>query len=183
MKKSMMIISLIALLAASLPARDLSLALTVSYLGKADSGFKEVYGSGGVLPGLRFEAMVWKGVSLYGSYGFFSKKGATPVLGQEARTTQHFISAGAAWRRALGKKLEWSIYGGLLYVSYREEALGDRISGGAPGVEIGASLGCKVSERFFLYPFASYLAAGDTVEGVDVKLGGFQAGVGAGIRF
>lgn len=183
MKKNLLVILAITTLAVSVPARNLSLALTVSYLGKSDSGFKEVYGSGGILPGLRFEAVVWKGLSLYVAYGYFSKKGTTPVLKQEAKTAQHFISAGAAWRGALGEKLDWSLYGGLLYVSYREEALGDKITGGAPGVEIGASLGYKVSSRFFLFPFASYLAAGDTVRQVDVKLGGFQAGVGAGIRF
>ena len=32
------------------------------------------------MPGLRFEAAVWKGLSIYGSYGYFAKTGTTPVL-------------------------------------------------------------------------------------------------------
>ena len=83
----------------------------------------------------------------------------------------------------MGEKLDWSVYAGLLYVIYREEALGEKVTGSAPGAEIGASLEYKISARLFLFPFAAYMLANDTVEGTDVKLGGFKAGVGAGIRF
>ena len=183
MKKFLLVISVMALLTISLPAKDLSLALCISYLGKADSGFKEVYGSGGVMPGLRLEAVVWKGLSLYGAYGYFAKTGTTPVLAAEAKTTQHFIGAGAAWRGALAPKLEWGLYGGLLYVSYREEALGDKVTGNALGFEIGASLDYSLSSRIFLFPFVSYLQADDTIDDMKIKLGGFKAGVGAGIHF
>jgi hypothetical protein len=183
MKKTLFFILTITSLAAALPARNLSLALTASYLGKADGGFKEVYGAGGVLPGLRFEAAVWKGLSLYGAYGYFGKTGATPVLKQEAKTRQHFLAAGAAWRGALAPRLDWTVYTGLLYVIYNEEALGETITGSAPGVEIGASLDCKISPRLFLFPFAAYMLASDTVMGNAIKLGGFKAGLGAGIRF
>ncbi len=183
MKKTLLAVLALTTLAASLPAKSISLALTVSYLGKADGGFKEVYGTGGVLPGLRVEAGIWKGLSLFGAYGYFSKKGMTPVLVQKTSTSQHFFSVGAAWRGALGEKLDWSICGGLLYVTYREEALGDTVTGGAPGAEIGASLEYKISSRLFLFPFAAYMLANDTVDGTGIKLGGFQAGVGAGIRF
>ncbi len=132
MKKTLLVILALTTIAASLPARNLSLALTASYLGKADSGFKEVYGSGGVMPGLRFEAAVWKGLSIYGSYGFFAKTGTTPVLAAEAKTSQHFLAAGAAWRGAMGEKLDWGVYAGLLYVIYREEALGEKVTGAPP---------------------------------------------------
>jgi hypothetical protein len=183
MKKTLLVILAITILAASVPAKSLSLALTVSYLGKTDSGFKEVYGAGGILPGLRFEAGVWKGLSLYCSYDYFSKKGTTPALGQEAKTREHFLSVGAAWKGALGEKLDWSLFGGLLYVSYREEALDEKVTGNAMGAEIGAGLDYRISSGLFLFPYASYMAANDTVGEIDVKLGGFKAGVGLGLRF
>lgn len=183
MKKTLLVILALATMAAIVPAKNLSLALTASYLGKSDSGFKEIYGSGGVMPGMRLEAVVWKGLSIFASYGFFAKTGATPVLADEARTRQHFMAAGAAWRGRLAEKLDWSAFAGLLFVSYREEALGEEATGTATGGEIGASLEYKVSARLFLFPFAVLMLASDAVEGTDVKLGGFQAGVGAGIRF
>jgi hypothetical protein len=183
MKKTLLVILAITTMAASVPARNLSLAMTASYLAKSDSGFKEVYGSGGVMPGLRLEAAVWKGLSVYGAYGYFAKTGTTPVLAAEAKTRQHFLAAGGAWRGALAPKLEWGLYGGLLYVNYREEALGDKVTGNALGFEIGARLDYSVSAKFFLFPFVACLLANDTVAGTDVKLGGFQAGVGAGIHF
>jgi hypothetical protein len=180
-KFTLLILGLSLLLTASW-AKGLSLSATVSYLAKSDSGFKEVYGSGGVMPGLRLEAAVWKGLSLYGSYGYFAKTGTTPVLAAEAKTTQHFIGAGAAWRGALAQKLDWVLYGGLLYVSYREEALGDKVTGSAIGVEIGGRLDYSISGSIFLFPFVSYLQADDTIEDMKIKLGGFAAGIGAGIR-
>ena len=58
-------------------------------------------------------------------------------LGREAETSQHFLSAGAAWRGALGEKLDWSIYGGLLFVSYRERALDEKVTGSATfGIDV-----------------------------------------------
>lgn len=183
MKKTLLAVLALTTLATSLPAKSISLALTVSYLGKADGGFKEVYGTGGVLPGLRVETGIWKGLSLYGSYGFFAKTGTTPVLAAKAKTTQHFIAAGAAWRGVLAEKMDWSVYAGLLYVIYHEEALGKKVTENAPGAEIGASLEYKISSQLFLFPFAAYMLANDTVDGTGIKLGGFQAGVGAGIRF
>jgi opacity protein-like surface antigen len=183
MKKIFFVMMAITLLAASVPARNMSLALTVSYLGKADAGFNDIYGSGGVQPGLRFEARLGEKFSLYGSYGYFSKKGETPVLREEARSTQHFISAGAAWSRELAKKLDLKLYAGLLYVNYKEEALGETIKDSALGLEIGGGMEYRISERFFLFPFVSYMIANDSIGEIKVKLGGFKAGAGLGVRF
>ncbi|TFG78056.1 MAG: hypothetical protein E4H23_08180 [Chrysiogenales bacterium] len=183
MKKNLLVFLALLSLAAAAQAKNMSAALTVSYLGKADSGFKEIYGSGGIQPGLRLEALLGKGISLYGSYDYFSKKGKTPVLQEDASSRQHFISAGAAWRKGLSEKLDWSLYGGLLLISYQEEALGETVKENAFGVELGGSLQYKMSSRLFLFPFVSYMIANDSVGEVEVKLGGFKVGVGLGIKF
>lgn len=183
MNKKLLAFLTIVSLAAAARAESISAALTLSYLAKSDSGFKEVYGSGGFQPGLRLEASVWKGLSFYGSYGYFAKTGATPVLAAEAKTTQHFMGVGAAWRGDLSRSLAWGVYAGLLYVRFQEEAIGEKIKDGAMGGELGALLDCRLSEKLFVFPFFSYLLADHTVEGVKVKLGGIKAGAGLGIRF
>ncbi|TFG80565.1 MAG: hypothetical protein E4H23_02040 [Chrysiogenales bacterium] len=182
MKKILLLVLGISLLVTASWAKGFSLAPTISYLGKDDAGFKEVYGSGGIQPGLRAEAVVWKGLSIYASYGYFSKKGTTPVLEEEAKTTQHSISLGAAWRGTLSEKMSWGIYAGLLHIRYQEEALGEKIKDGSSGLELGALLDYNLSEKIFLFPFLSYLAANDTIDDIKIKLGGFKAGFGLGVR-
>jgi hypothetical protein len=183
MKKILLLVMAISVLFASSWAKSFSLAPTLSYLGKDDAGFKEVYGSGGIQPGLRFEATISKNFSLYAFYGFFSKKGTTPVLAEEAKNTQHSFSIGAVWRGTLSGKMTWGVYAGLLHIRYQEEALGDKIKGSATGVELGALLDYNLSESIFILPFLSYLKADDTIDDKKIKLGGFKAGVGLGFRF
>ena len=107
----------------------------------------------------------------------------TPVLKEECTTRQHFIAAGGAWSRELAEKLDLKLYAGLLYINYKEEALGEKVTGSAVGAELGAGLSYMLSARLFLSPFVSYQMAGDTVDETNIKLGGFQVGIGLGLRF
>jgi hypothetical protein len=181
-RKTIVILAILSLTVTA-QAKNVSAALTLSYLAHADSGFREVYGPGGLMPGLRLEAGLWKDLSLYASCGFFARTGATPVLEQEAKTTQRYISAGASWKSRLSEKMAWNLYAGMLFVIYREEALGETISDNALGLEIGAGLRYRLGARLFLCPFVSYLLAGDTVEESKIKLGGARAGIGLGVTF
>lgn len=182
MKKILHATLAILFLAAAAQAVDMSAALTFSYLGAADGGFREIYGSGGFMPGLRLEAMVGGDISLYAAYGYFNQKGETAVLGSESRSKQHFASAGAAWRRGLSPALNGFLHAGLLYVHFQEEALGAELSGNAIGAEAGVGAEFRLGSKLLLVPFASYLFASDTVDGVKIKLGGFRAGIGLGLR-
>ena len=183
MKKISCAILALAILAPAAHAAGLSAALTFSYIGMADSGFREVYGAGGFMPGLRLEAALGGSVSIYAAYGYFTQKGETPLMGHECDSTQHHAAAGAAWRRSLSPKLDGFLHAGLAYVRYSEKAMDEEISGGALGAEAGAGLDFKISSRLFVQPFVSYLYAGDTVDGAKVKLGGFRAGLGLGVRW
>jgi hypothetical protein len=183
MKKTIILIAALAALFPAVQAKGISLALSASYFAPADGGFKEIYGSGGVLPGLRLEVGVVRCLSLYASYGYFSKKGTTPVLAEEAKSTQHHAALGASWNRGISTNLGLGLWGGLLYVSYKEEALGMQASGSAVGFEAGGHLRVSLGKKLFASPFISYGLARDTVEEVDLKLGGLRAGVGLGIFF
>jgi len=182
MKKILLLVLAISLLVAANWAKGFSLAPTLSYLGKDDAGFKEVYGSGGLQPGLRAEAVVWKNLSLYASYDFFSKKGTTPILEEETRTIQHSLALGAAWRGKFSEKISWGVYAGLLHIRYQEEALGDKIKDSATGIELGVLLEYDLSDKIFIFPLLSYLKADDSIDDMKIKLGGFKAGIGLGIR-
>jgi hypothetical protein len=164
-------------------AERVSLSIGLSYLGKEDGGFKDVYGSGGTVPGARAEARLWESLSLYAGYGYFTKKGTTPVFKEEAEATQHLLSVGVNWEGKLVARVIWGIYAGLLYVRYEEEALGEVIKDDATGFEGGISLRYDFLKRFFLFSFLSYLRADDEVERVKIKLGGWRAGANLGVRF
>lgn len=181
MKKVLSLIAGVALLFPALLAADVSLALGASYLAPADGGFKEVYGSGGVLPGLRLELVVAKGFSAYASYGYFAKKGTTPALQEEASSTQHYLALGATWRKGLSARLGLGLWAGALYAKYEEEALGMTTDGSAVGLDAGIDLRFTLSGKLFLSPCISYKLASDRIEDVDIKLGGFQVGIGLGI--
>jgi hypothetical protein len=183
MKKKFLLTLMMLALAGALQVRGVSLELTGAYLRPADGGFREVYGSGGMMPGLRLEANVLKDVSLYASYGYFSRKGTTPVLEAEAKVTQNYVTLGAAWRKGLSEKLAMGLFAGVLYVSYKEEALGETVSDNAVGFDAGVDLRWAIAGKLFLSPFLSYLLANDTVEDVKVKLGGLRAGIGLGMTF
>ena len=143
MKKILLLVLVISLLVTASWAKGFSLAPTLSYLGKDDAGFKEIYGSGGIQPGLRAEVGIWKSLSVYASYGYFSKKGTTPILEEDAKTTQHSISLGAAWRGTISEKAAWGIYAGLLHIRYQEEALGDKIKDSTGGTRAGSIAGLQ----------------------------------------
>jgi len=154
-----------------------------SVLVPADSGYKDVYGQNAFLPEIKTGMSLSGPFYLWAGYGLVSKKGETLVLKYEAKSTQHFISAGAGYKGTLSEKLEWLAEAGLLVVSYKEEAMEVTVTGSALGFLAGAGLVYRLGERFFVAAEAGYLLASDEVEGKTIKLGGLRAGLGLGIRF
>ena len=67
----------------------------------ADSGYKDIYGQSAFLPEIKAGMSLSGPFYLWAGYGPVSKKGETLVLKAEAKSTQHFISAGAGYRGTL----------------------------------------------------------------------------------
>ncbi len=157
--------------------------LNGTLLMPADSGYKDVYGSSVFVPGFQAGYLAGKNILIWIGYDYISGSGTTLALEEEAQSTQHFISLGAGYWGEFSDKLGYRVQAGVLYVSYKEEAMGEEVSGSAIGVVLEGGLVVKFGGGFFGTLFLGYDYASDDVEGVSIKLGGFKTGLGLGICF
>lgn len=185
MKKAICVIAMIGVLGAgsAWAAENIQVRLSGGILLPGDSAYRDIYGKTAFLPELKAGLALSGSLYLWAGYGLVSKKGETAVLKSEAKSTQHFISAGAGTRGAISDKLEWMAEAGLLIAAYREEAMGATATGSAWGGVAGAGLAWRLGEALFLTAEAGYLFSSDKVEGKTIKPGGFKAGLGLGVRF
>jgi hypothetical protein len=183
MKKLFWTAVVVLVLSSSSLAGRFLVSAEVSYLSPSDSGFKDIYGSSVILPELRVGITIFKDFFIYGSYGFFSVKGETPVLKFEAKSAQNVISFGAGYSLSLTRAVSLEGAVGGVFFDYKEEALDTEVKGSALGFRVEGGAAYTIGKHFFARLSAAYLAASDTVEGVDIKLGGFRAGIGLGVSF
>ena len=149
----------------------------------SDDNFKDVYGSTLFYPGIRAGYGITDCIYLWLGYGYLSKNGTTPLLEEEAKSTQHRIALGAGYRGDFSEKLGYRLQAGILYFSYKEEALGEEVSDSAIGFGLEGSLVLDLGGNFFGLVFLGYDYGTDDVGGVNIKLGGFKTGIGLGVRF
>ena len=154
-----------------------------NYLNPSDSGFKDVYGSSVLFPELKAGYRLYKGFYIWGGYGFFSKKGTTTELKQEAKSTQHFLSFGIGYDVKISERFGYKAELGLLNAIYKEEAFGEKVTDNSIGFGIETGILFRVWPGFLVKTSVGYLSASDKVEDVEIKLGGFKAGIGLEVRF
>ena len=154
-----------------------------NYFNPSDSGYKDVYGSSVLFPGLKAGYKLYKGFYIWGGYEFFSKKGTTTELKQEAKSTQHFISFGIGYDGKISEKLRYKAELGMLNASYKEEAMDEEVTGNSIGFGVETGILYRIWSGFFIKISAGYFNASDKVEDVEIKLGGFKAGIGVEVRF
>jgi hypothetical protein len=187
MKKSIVLL-VAALTTVVVPARVMAggsfqVSLAANVLFPVDSAYRETYSSPVFLPELKATYVISDNFCVWAGYGGVSASGETPVLKEPAESSQGFLAAGAGYRRPLSAG--WSLFGelGLASIAYDEEALGKTVSGSALGFVVNAGVRRDLSERFFLLAQLGYVYGKKTIEDVAVKMGGFKAGIGAGVRF
>lgn len=163
--------------------KKIMVTLNGQLLFPSDSGFKDVYGSSVLYPGLKVGYFAFKKVYFFLGYDFIYKKGKTPVFEYEAGTIQHFISLGCGYRGKISAKLAYQAELGLFNVSYQEESLGEKKSDSAIGFLVDAGFIMNLGKSFFGRISLGYFSASDTVDDVSIKLGGFKTGIGLGICF
>lgn len=157
--------------------------LNGSFLFPADGNYKDVYGGTVFYPGLQAGFCLSENFFLWLGYDYLSKSGTTPVLEEEAKSTQHILGLGCGYQGDISDKLGFRAQAGILYISYKEEALGEEVSDSAIGFGLEASLVLDLGGDFFGLVFLGYDYASDDVEGVTIKPGGFKTGLGLGVRF
>jgi hypothetical protein len=74
-----------------------------------------------------------------------------------------------------------------MQVGYKETAFGEEAKSNAFGLNLGGAFVFKVSDRMFLEINAQYVIANekitDSIEEINLKLGGLRTGIGLGLRF
>jgi hypothetical protein len=154
-----------------------------SILFPGDSGYRDVYGKSGFFPELKAGYALSENFYVWAGYGFLNKKGETPVLKLEAKSSQHFLSLGAGYVGTLTAKMGYKADVGLILVAYREEAMETSASGAALGFRADVGLTYALTGSIFAAAEVGYLYASDKVEGETVRPGGFKAGLGVGVKF
>lgn len=157
--------------------------LSASYFGYSDSRHKEVYSSGNIYPEIKVGFKTYRDFYLWGSYGFLTADGVTPVLEEATKINYHHMSIGGGYSGNFSERLVYLIELGLFYVNYREKAMGEEVSGSSVGFRIGGGIIFNISKVLFTEVSVGYLHAQDKVEDITLKLGGFKAGIGFGIRY
>jgi hypothetical protein len=182
MKRIAILIALGLFLTAAAPAADrLMLAVGVSYLQPADSGYREIYGDKVFAPEAWAGVNLYRGLHAFVGYGGFEKNGTTPDLGLEAKSTQRYFWAGLGYVGRVADMVRFKFEAGAAGIGYREEAMGLVVSGSRLGIRAGAGL-MFLSRTLFTGLDMGYLGASATVENVPIKLGGFRASVCVGVR-
>ncbi len=157
--------------------------LSASYFGYSDSRHKEVYSSGNIYPEIKAGLKVYRDFYVWGRYGFLSANGKTPILEETTKINYFHVSIGGGYQGNISKRLDYLVKLGLLYVNYRETAMGEEVSGSSVGFMLGGGVIFNISKVFFTEVSLDYLFANDELEDITLKLGGIKAGIGFGIRY
>lgn len=156
--------------------------LNGGFLFPADGNYKDVYGGSVFYPGIRGGYRISGSIDLWLGYDYLNKNGTTPVLEEEAKSTQHLIALGVGYQGNFSEKAGYRLQAGVVYFSYKEEALDETVSDSAVGFRLDGELIVNLGKRLFAGVSAGYRYGSDTVEGAEIKLGGFVTGILVGIK-
>jgi hypothetical protein len=165
------------------PGKRFFLGIWGGYFSQSSGDFRDVYGSSSLCPEVKTGIKIYKNFYLWCGYGYFSSKGETLVFAEETTFSQHFLSLGPGFRMKLAPALSFAGEIGIYQVKYKEEALGEQLTGTAPGFRVNLGMMLSLSRSFFADVSVSYLWASEKIDGVSFKLGGLKPGIGIGIRF
>lgn len=160
-----------------------------SLLVPADGNFSDLYGKTQVCPELRLGYALYRNFYAWLGGGFLAASGRLPVLEDEIKASQTFLSLGLGWETRGKGRLQADVAAGLLMAGLREEAMGTARSKWAPGFDARAGVRYYLnqSKKFFLGLSLGYAAAWAEVEtgsGLrDVTMGGARLAGLLGIRF
>ena len=183
--KKMMIVSLMIFVMGMcvFSAERFMVSVVGNYFVPADGGYKDIYGSSMFDPELKAGYKIFGDVYIWAGYGFFSRTGETKELKEEAKSTQHFLSAGAGYNGTISKRMGFNVELGLFNASYKEEAMDEAVTGSAMGFGVKGEILFGFGKGLFAKITLGYTRASDTIEEEDIKLGGFNSGIGVEVRF
>lgn len=154
-----------------------------NYMISSDTNFKDIYGSGNLLPEVKAGFKVTGNLYFWAGYGFLSVAGTIPEIEEDAEAKQQFLSLGIGYTGRLNRLLGYTADIGLAGISYKENALGEEASGNTLGFRLDGGLQIFITEGICAEISAGYIYGSDTVNEIDIKLGGFKGSIGLGFRF
>lgn len=187
MKKNLgfliLIVAIVSVLSFAETKDNLILTGSMSMLLPADSDYCDIYGDSIVLPEFTANVKITGDWYAWAGYGFLEADGTTPVFGGEAKSSQDFFFLGAAYRLINSDDIRILLKLGLGGISYKEEALDTTVKESVIGFYADCDFYYNITEYFSLFVSAGYIGGSDTVNDVDIKLGGFKAGGGIAVIF
>ncbi len=180
---TLMLILLLFASTAAASEKKGSVLLSASYFEYSDSRHKEVYSSRDIYPEIKAGLKAYRGFYVWGRYGFLTANGVTPILKETTKINYHHVSIGGGYQGNFSGSLDYLVELGLLYVNYREKAMGEEASGSSVGFRLGGGVIFNISKVLFTEVSIGYMDAKDDVGDFTVKLGGIKAGIGFGIRY
>lgn len=183
-RKTACLLAALLLLSGPLASAPLRVGVTLNYAVPADETFRQIYGSGVLQPELSLSLrLLRRGLQLrVGAAALRASGTLAPPLADAVEAWQLFLSLAPEWQFRLSPRLALAVHGGVLLVSYREEAFAATTRGAAVGFDAGASLFLAVGRRLSACLALGFARAGDRVNDLDVRLGGLRAGVGLAAR-
>ncbi|MGD8538536.1 MAG: outer membrane beta-barrel protein [Candidatus Aminicenantes bacterium] len=161
------------------------LTLDLSYLAHRDSTFKDIYGSGSIFPELKAGIRLFSGLQVTGGYGYFKEEGTIEGLEGEdasAESLQNYYSAGLEYLFDVSWSWALKVSGEYIWIDLEESAFYNIIKESTNAYRVGIGFVYDIGHGFILEFFGAYTSGSDTVNEIDIKLGGFQAGIGLGFR-
>jgi hypothetical protein len=152
-----------------------------------DSRFGDIYHKAYVSPELKAGYNLYKNFYFWLGFSFLAARATVPVLGDETRSSQYFLTLGSGWETRRGRRLQADLVIALLLAGFREKTMGETSSKSAFGFEAGTGLRYFLRKRTFLGVSVSYAGAWTTVlfagKESAIILGGLRLSGRLGFRF
>ena len=147
------------------------------------ASYRQIYGNAVFMPEIKITRLVSGNISVWGACGLISRHGLIAEVNEPARISQTLLSFGAGYAVRLNDRLRLRAEAGLIYISFKEEALEETLKGSGLGWKMGSNLDYFFFDKMFATLGAAFSQASDEVQTGKVKLGGFQLGAGLGFAF
>ncbi|HDP95863.1 MAG TPA: hypothetical protein ENN40_10975 [Candidatus Aminicenantes bacterium] len=158
--------------------------VTATGMASADSRFAAAYGRWQFMPEARLSVTVYKGWKTWVSYSSFTFSSMLPVIGVELNGFQRFTALGLAWERSLGRRLSFSLYGGIEWAAFKEQATAELVQDTCLGFRAGTGLKWRISPTIHVLTSLGYgFVSKDIGGGRSLRPDGLRLSTGLGIRF
>jgi len=185
MKRTALILILLFVSVITLKAGDKIYGnLGINFLLPSDSNYKDIYGSSVIMPEIEIGYMINEKINIYGGFGYISKKGTTVgELKLDTKSTRTYLDLGIGYGVYKNDKFLIKIKGGISYIMSKEEAMEEEVSTNTLGFKAELEGDYKISDKLFTGFKIGYIYGKDSVEDIDIKLGGVKIGFILGYRF